>query len=62
MKSSFSINKPNNPIIGDMYFDTIDNCIYCYDGSNWVRYKIYRSTLSNRVHRLQSLIQSRVTS
>ena len=27
---------PNNAIIGDAYFNTDDNCMYIYDGKEWV--------------------------
>lgn len=32
---------PNNPIKGQVYFNTTDNKLYTYDGTNWVSGEVY---------------------
>jgi hypothetical protein len=62
MKLNFSSTKPNNPLIGDVYYDILSNGVFCYDGSNWIRYEVYNSLISKRIYKIKSLIQSRITS
>ena len=35
---------PANPVRGQQYFNTVDNTLYIYDGTNWIKHLTYACT------------------
>ena len=37
-------NNQINPVRGQQYFNTVDNTLYIYDGTNWIKHLTYACT------------------
>lgn len=35
---------PANPVKGQQYFNTVDNTLYIFDGTNWIKHLTYACT------------------